>query len=193
MRTTVRGARGGTSATRNRMPRRKTVKLPGRHVKEASILTHVKQYLQWEGFVFFRLQAGRWRAGGEPVKVPPQIVAQLQAAFPNIDAKKWARWDGYIRLGEQWAEMAPAGSPDIMVEVPANRPVLNTLTGEQETSAFARTIYIETKRPKGGVKSQEQKDFQAAAVKRGALFFFIDSPEKLRRCLPPKMELNLGW
>lgn len=175
------------------MATRKSVSLPGKHVKEASILGHVKQYLTWEGFTFFRLQAGRWRAGGEPVKVPPQIIAQLKAALPKIDPKKWARWDGYVRLGEQWAEMAPPGSPDLMVEIPANRPAYNKLTGETEKSAFARTAYIETKRPKGGRKSQDQKDFQAAAVKRGALFWFIKTPEELRRCLPPKMELPLGW
>lgn len=38
-----------------------------------------------------------------------------------------------------------------------------------------RTCYIETKRPVGGIQSQDQRDFEAMCIKRGMPYYIVSS------------------
>lgn len=114
--------------------------------------------------------------------------------------KSYLAWEGFhsIRIhcgrcmrGKYWLNLAAEGTPDLMVTIPAGRPIVNPWTEEPEVSAnFARIAWIETKHPGRGKQSPAQKDFQRQCQEDGSLYYLIRDVERLRYYLPPKAELD---
>ena len=171
------------------MPRRapstrpKFGKLPA--PPESNILSHTLDYCAWEKIWTMRLTAGTARVGGQPIRLPSHIIAMV-TGLAEMTGKKW---DGRIRIGEQWAKLADKGTPDILFMLPAMRRALNTSVRELESFPVARIGFIETKTESGRL-SKEQKEFKNMCRSVGALHFIVRNPEQLRECLPSKMELQ---
>lgn len=51
------------------------------------------------------------------------------------------------------------------------------------TDGSGRTAYLETKRPVGGVQSDDQKDFEAMCIKWGCPYYLVSSVEDLKEIL----------
>ena len=51
------------------------------------------------------------------------------------------------------------------------------------TDGSGRTAYLETKRPVGGVQSQDQKDFEAMCIKWGIPYYMVSSVNDLEEIL----------
>lgn len=154
--------------------------------KESNILSHTLEYLNWEGIWSMRITAGTARLGGQPIKLPDHIL-QLINAMAEMQGKKW---DGRIRVNQQWAKLADKGTPDVLFMLPATRKALNTSVRELEDFPVARIGFIETKTESGRL-SKEQKEFKNMCRFAGALHYVIRTPEELREALPSKMELQL--
>lgn len=160
-------------------------KLPA--LPESNILSHTLDYLKWEGLWAIRLTAGTARVGGQPIRLPSHIIAMI-TGLAEMAGKKW---DGRIRVGEQWVKLAVEGTPDILFMLPAHRKALNTSVRELESFPVARIGFIETKTESGRL-SKEQKEFKNMCRSVGALHFVIRTPEDLREYLPSKMELKFA-
>jgi hypothetical protein len=153
------------AANPNRKPRWGSRPWRAPKALEGDFKKAVLDYLEWEGI---------WRAN---------IVCGL-FKFPGGDDEK----DGDDKKRTRWGQGAPKGTADVLLMIPANRPVRNFLTGEIETCSHARIGWIETKRP-GEKLRPEQKDFAERCRRDGALFWKLDNAGDLRRAIPPKMEL----
>lgn len=158
-------------------------------LKEGPILQHVLSYLEWEHIWRMRVHCGMARVGGRPFKIPLDLIRSLLEIHPDLKDGKKQRCDWMIRSNEQWAPLAPEGTPDIVLMIPARRTVTNPWTLEREVVAYARIGFIETKATDGRMR-EEQKKFAALCEAQGALYWKINDVEELRRMIPPKMELG---
>lgn len=138
----------------------------------------------------------RW--GSRPFRAPKALEGDFKKAV--LDYLQWEHiWAMNVVAGlfkfpgpedqkTRWGQGAPKGTPDVLVMIPANRPVRNFLTGEIETCPYSRIGWIETKQ-KGESLRPEQKQFAERCQRDGALFWKLDNAGDLRRAIPPKMEL----
>lgn len=154
--------------------------------KEGSLLKHCKEYLGFESIWAMRVHCGKARHGGrfQPgFTLPANTFADDNPAAVLAAAQK-----GIVRRDEQWIDLAPAGTPDLLVMIPAGRPAHNIWTGELCSTPYARIAWIETKSSSGRL-SPEQREFKDLCQKQNALWWLVASPEDLRRYIPPKMSL----
>lgn len=99
---------------------------------------------------------------------------------------------GVVFRGPHAMHLAPKGTPDLVLEIPAGRRVVNPSTQTYDRlSTSARIAWVETKTMDGRL-SKEQKQFQRSAWKAKALYWIVRSRDEMRFWLPPVGELDFG-
>jgi len=154
--------------------------------KEGNLLRHVKEYLGWESIWAMRVHCGKARHGGRfapGFTLPANVFPDENPAAALAGAHK-----GIVRTAEQWIDLAPTGTPDMLLMIPAGRPVHDIWSGETAATTYARIAWIETKSSSGRL-SREQREFQDLCRKQNALWWLVSSPEDLRLYIPPKAHL----
>ena len=100
---------------------------------------------------------------------------------------------GVVQRNGYWLHLAPAGTPDLVLEIPSRRPVRSStaVVGDPTfAESFARIAWVETKRPTGHNQlSNAQVAFQQETYRRRGYYYVVRSPEDIRFYIPPKREL----
>lgn len=155
-------------------------------VKEAALLRHIKEYLAWEQVWAMRVHCGKARHGGkfQPGFTMPANLCDDDDPRAILKAAQ----KGVVRKDEQWIDLAPPGTPDLMLMIPAGRKVHDIWTGETLATPYARIGWIETKGT-GGKLSPDQREFRDLCQKQNALWWLVSDPEGLRLYIPPRRTL----
>jgi len=105
--------------------------------------------------------------------------------IPFLRINSGMAWKGKFPM-----RLAPIGTPDILVELPAGRAVRDPETLELQVANFSRPVWIEAKKPIGGRLRPEQGDFIRERRQIGGIVLVIRDVERLRYLIPPRLELN---